>query len=173
MQVTPEGPSLQFTVFVPRQEFSANLRAAAEDCEPLPSTTAEVFDIYFSSDGDAFEGSVRVEGLSPLPTEGHRQNTPESRAARLPVLVQDAPSDGRFCPICLEEWGGLTCVETSECHHRFCMACVMSSCAMAPPMNTGSCPLCRAPVTLDGLVRVHWQQPPTAGTGEDRGPSHC
>ena len=141
-----EFPRLKFSVYVPHQ--------TSEWSEGMVGLT-ESFDIQFENGGSTFKGVFQRTNEGSLSTEGERQETPEERAERLPVLVRQASSGDDCCPICFEEWitKGQICVQT-ECGHRFCMRCVVSCCALTPPAETGKCPLCRGTVTLNGISRV-------------------
>ena len=139
---------LRFTVFVPNQRTEW-LRGVVG--------VIESFDISFAPDGASFDGTFRRQGEGILRTRGTRKETLEQRVARLPSLVRSKSADPEsHCPICLSEWDEEGVLQTqTECGHSFCMRCVVSTCNMTPPNTVGSCALCRAQVTLEGLKRVH------------------
>jgi len=147
--LTPqETVRLRFTVFCPAQ-------GTAWAPEGIVGVT-ESFDVTFDRDAKHFSGVFIRQYEGTLAVSGTRRVTAEERRAKLPGLVRSRSRDPeRECPVCYSGFDedGVTQVVT-PCGHSFCLACVVSTCNITPPNESGTCPLCRGRVTLDGLKRV-------------------
>ena len=55
--------------------------------------------------------------------------------------------------MCFSSWREPGVVKaTTKCGHDFCAKCVVSVLAITPPAASGSCPLCRADVSLADIT---------------------
>ena len=80
--------------------------------------------------------------------------TAEDRAKCLQPVQREASENSLgTCAVCFESWEKRTQVVT-PCGHTMCMACLVSICSMTPPSTSGTCAMCRSPLTLAGLKRV-------------------
>ena len=69
-----------------------------------------------------------------------------------PVALGDL-EEMEACPVCFSYWSEPGVVKaTTKCGHDFCAKCVVSVLAITPPAASGSCPLCRADVTLADIT---------------------
>ena len=69
-----------------------------------------------------------------------------------PVALGDL-EEVEACPVCFSYWSEPGVVKaTTKCGHDFCAKCVVSVLAITPPAASGSCPLCRADVTLADIT---------------------
>ena len=115
----------------------------------------ESFDVTFNLDG-GFSGTFKRRYEGCLDVRGLRVPSEEDQVEGMPRLIRSQSRDPEEeCPVCYSSWSdeGITQVST-PCGHSFCLSCVISSCNMTPPNDSGTCPLCRAQVTLHGLVKV-------------------
>ena len=61
--------------------------------------------------------------------------------------------DNDECPICMEKLGGKNfCI--TDCGHKFCLTCLMSSCLQ----NNTNCPLCRKTICPDSDKVIELEQ---------------
>ena len=141
--ITISGHNIKFTVFVANQQ-SEWVRGVVG--------LSETFNITFA--GARFTGNFQRQGEGGLGIEGARRETAKQAVSRLPLARQLSGSSVE-CPICMEEFSNESrpAIET-RCGHHFCHSCIVSACKIAPPASEGSCPLCRATVTLEGLKRA-------------------
>jgi len=70
-----------------------------------------------------------------------------------PVALGILGGEEEACPVCFSSWREPGVVKaTTKCGHDFCAKCVVSVLAITPPAASGSCPLCRADVTLADIT---------------------
>jgi hypothetical protein len=68
-----------------------------------------------------------------------------------PVALGDL-EEVEACPVCFSYWSEGAVKATTKCGHDFCAKCIVSVLAITPPAASGSCPLCRADVTLADIT---------------------
>lgn len=128
----------------------------------------ETFALTFDASGDTFSGRYqKQDDAKTRQIFGSRKGRPRSAAALGSAAPRTREND---CPACARDWSprDVTCVETA-CGHRFCLACVASTCRLTPPADKGVCPLCQEPVDPGLISLVRDNSPYFAGP---RRPSH-
>ena len=110
--------------------------------------------VYPEDNGSVWNEAYRLLHRGPPPEDSAAPEQTDE-PAEPPGVVHLERSDETACPVCFRAWeeSGVIRAKTA-CNHSFCAQCIVTVCAVTPPVTVGACPMCRAEVTLASITMM-------------------
>jgi hypothetical protein len=110
--------------------------------------------VYPEDNGSVWNEAYRLLHRGP-PNDDSAAPEQTDEPAEPPGVVHLERSNESACPVCFRAWeeSGVIRAKTA-CDHSFCAQCIVTVCAVTPPVTVGACPMCRAEVTLASITMM-------------------